>query len=69
MGKTRLPHPPEFKEEAESSCTATRGRVGRACGVLEYIECFHNPRRRHSSLGQTSPVEYEEATMKGAAVA
>ena len=37
--------------------------------IFEYIECFYNPRRRHSSLGQLSPVEYEEATMRGAAVA
>ena len=38
-------------------------------GILEFIECSYNPRRRHSSLDQTSPVEYEEARMKGAAVA
>jgi transposase InsO family protein len=30
---------------------------------------LYNPRRRHSSLGHLSPVEYEEARMKGAAVA
>lgn len=38
-------------------------------GIFEYIECFYNPRRRHSSLGQMSPAEYEQARMKGAAVA
>lgn len=38
-------------------------------GIFEYIECFYNPRRRHSSLGQMSPVEYEQARMGGAAVA
>lgn len=37
-------------------------------GIFEYIECFYNP-RRHSWLGQMSPVEYEKARMKGAAVA
>jgi transposase InsO family protein len=36
-------------------------------GIFEYIECFYNP-RRHSSLGQMSPVEYEQARMGGAAV-
>jgi transposase InsO family protein len=35
-------------------------------GIFEYIECFYNP-RRHSSLGQMSPVEYEQARMGGAA--
>jgi putative transposase len=38
-------------------------------GIFEYIECFYNPRRRHSSLGQMSPTEYEQARMGGAAVA
>lgn len=27
--------------------------------VFNYIECFYNPRRRHSTLGQISPVEFE----------
>lgn len=27
--------------------------------VFDYIECFYNPRRRHSSLGYLSPAEYE----------
>ena len=37
--------------------------------IFEYIEAFYNIRRRHSALGHLSPVEYEEARMKGAAVA
>jgi putative transposase len=28
--------------------------------VFDYIERFSNPRRRHSTLGYLSPVEYEE---------
>jgi transposase InsO family protein len=44
-------------------------REGVRAGIFEYIECFYNPRRRHSSLGQMSPVDYEQARMKGAAVA
>ena len=44
-------------------------KEGVRAGIFEYIECFYNPRRRHSSLGQMSPVEYEKARMKGAAVA
>lgn len=28
--------------------------------VFDYIECFYNPRRRHSTLGYLSPVEFEK---------
>ena len=28
--------------------------------VFDYLEAFYNPRRRHSSLGQISPVRYEQ---------
>lgn len=29
--------------------------------VFDYIECFYNPRRRHSTLGYLSPVQFEQA--------
>jgi putative transposase len=29
--------------------------------VFDYVERFYNPRRRHSTLGYLSPVEYEMA--------
>jgi putative transposase len=29
--------------------------------VFDYVERFYNPRRRHSTLGDLSPVEYENA--------
>ena len=45
----------------------SRARV--RVGIFEYIECFYNPCRRHSSLGHLSPVEYEQARLGGAAVA
>jgi putative transposase len=33
--------------------------------VIDYIENFYNPRRRHSALGYRSPVEYEVETKRG----
>jgi putative transposase len=27
--------------------------------VLDYLECFYDPRRRHSALGYLSPADYE----------
>jgi putative transposase len=29
--------------------------------VFDYIERFYNPRRRHSTLGQVSPDQFEQA--------
>lgn len=40
----------------------TRVAVRRA--VFEFIEVFYNRRRRHSSLGYCSPVDYERATLR-----
>ena len=36
-----------------------RTRVELANAIFEYIEIFHNRRRRHSSLGMLTPIEYE----------
>ena len=33
--------------------------------VFDYIERFYNPRRRHSTLGYLSPVDYEQSTQSG----
>jgi putative transposase len=35
----------------------TRAELANA--IFEYVECFYNPRRRHSALGYLSPVEFE----------
>src|SRR5918912_1264312 len=37
--------------------------------IFEYIEAFYNLKRRHSALGHLSPSGYEEARMRGGAVA
>jgi putative transposase len=34
-------------------------RIELANAIFEYIEIFHNPRRRHSALGMRTPIEYE----------
>ncbi|MCA1636571.1 MAG: integrase core domain-containing protein, partial [Acidobacteria bacterium] len=35
--------------------------------IFEYIECWYNPKRRHSSLGYLSPAEYERKLLSRAA--
>lgn len=40
-----------------------RTRVEARADVFNYIERFHSPRRRHSTLGQVSPGQYERARL------
>lgn len=37
-----------------------RTRIELANAIFEYLEVFHNHRRRHSSLGMQTPVEFEK---------
>ena len=39
--------------------TYRTGNQARA-GVFDYIERFHNPARRHSTLGYLSPMNFEK---------
>jgi putative transposase len=39
-----------------------RTRIELATAIFEYLEIFHNRRRRHSALGMRTPVEYEMMT-------
>jgi putative transposase len=41
----------------------TRQQLGNA--IFEWIECWYNPYRRHSSLGMLSPAEYERRHHEG----
>ena len=36
-----------------------RTRAQAKADVFDYIECFYNPKRRHSKLGYISPIEFE----------
>ena len=45
------------KERVNRKTYATRDAA--RADVFDYIELFYNPRRRHSALGQISPVEFE----------
>lgn len=36
-----------------------RTRIELANAIFEYLEVFHNRRRRHSALGMATPIEYE----------
>ena len=48
--KKELVHHEDYQTRAE----------GRA-SIVEYIEMFYNPKRRHSALGYLSPAQYEQA--------
>jgi len=38
-----------------------RSREQARADVFDYIERFYNPRRRHSTLGYVSPIQFEKA--------
>ena len=44
-------------------------RLELANAIFEYIEIFHNRKRRHSSLGMQSPIEFEKMNSYPSAVA
>ncbi len=51
-----------FFSSLKTERTATkmyRTRSQAKADVFDYIECFYNPRRRHSTLGYLSPMEFE----------
>ena len=57
------PSPRASSPASRKSCSAANGSPTREQARLRvfwYIECFYNPRRRHSSLGMLSPIDYEQ---------
>ena len=48
--KKELVHDEDYQSRAQARAS-----------IVEYIEMFYNPKRRHSSLGYVSPAEYEQA--------
>jgi transposase InsO family protein len=48
--KKELTHHEDYQTRAQAKAS-----------IVEYIEMFYNPKRRHSSLGYLSPAEYEQA--------
>jgi putative transposase len=56
--KTELVHRRRFPDREVAKST-----------IFEYLEGFYNRRRLHSALNYQSPMNYEEATMEGVAVA
>ena len=45
--------------------TADKTRVELANAIFDYLEIFHNRRRRHSALGYRTPIEYELSFTNG----
>ena len=48
-----------LKTETELDVIIPATRQEAELAVIDYIETFYNPKRRHSSLGQISPVAFE----------
>ena len=51
---------PKFLAKDESRGAAMRElNVSRKADVFDYIECFYNVKRRHSTISYLSPMEFE----------
>ena len=50
------------KERVRGRTYGTRSEA--KADIFDYIEMFYNPKRRHSYLGNVSPMKFEELKMK-----
>lgn len=69
-GARHPPKPQQFDRELLPSLKTERTarkvyrtRDDAKADVFDYIERFYNPRRRHSTLGYLSPIEFEHKAM------
>jgi putative transposase len=46
--------------------TRFRNQAEARMAVFDFIEGWYNPRRRHSALGNQSPMNYEKAALSAA---
>jgi putative transposase len=46
-------------EAERKACKTYRTREEAKADVFDYTGCFYNPKRRHSTIGYLSPVEFE----------
>ena len=53
-----------LKSDTEMDIVKPATRHDAELAVFDYIETFYNPRRRQSSLGQISPVAFENKYIK-----
>ena len=59
-----LPKGPPWRASSPRSRPSGSGRIYRTraqakVDMFDYIECFYNPTRRHSTLGYLSPIDFE----------
>jgi transposase InsO family protein len=54
-----------LKTELMQGGKAFTSRQAAKAAIFEYVEVFYNRKRLHSSLGNLTPVEFEEATSGG----
>jgi putative transposase len=48
-------------QKATTARRADKSRNAARLAIFDYIERFYNPIRRHSTLGNISPIDYELA--------
>lgn len=51
--------PPQGRARTAGAQPAPNARVELTSAIHDYIELWHNTRRRHSALGMLTPTEYE----------